>query len=103
MSAITSIDYAGIFKSKLFFGMALMFLYAVALPYAGFVPASVVMSTLYMMLLGERRVLFALRNSVISVAVLFVLFFFFLNIMLPRGIGVFRDFAIMIESIRYMF
>ena len=103
MSAITSINFAGIFKNKLFLGMALMLLYAYALPYIGFIPASIVMATLYMMLLGERRVLFALLYSAISVAVLYALFSFLLDIMLPRGIGVFRSFAIMIESIRFVF
>jgi hypothetical protein len=103
MNAIASINYAGVFKSKLFLGMALMLLYAFALPYAGFIPASIVMAALYMMLLGERRVLFALRNSIISVAALYVLFFFLLDIMLPRGVGVFRDFALIVESVRFMF
>jgi len=103
MSEITSIDFAGIFKSKLFLGMAFLFLYAVALPYVGFIPASIVMATLYMMLLGEHRLLFALRNSVISVASLYALFYFLLNVMLPRGISIFRDFALMVESVRYMF
>lgn len=103
MSKITSINVAGIFKSKLFLGMAIMFLYAAALPYFGFIPASIVMATLYMMLLGEHRVLYAIRNSVLSVVALYVLFYLLLDIILPRGTGVFRDFAIMLESIRYRF
>jgi hypothetical protein len=80
-----------------------MAVYGLILPQLGFIPASFLMASCYMTLLGEKRPLFAILYSFIAVVVLYMLFSFLLGIMLPRGFGPFRDFALMLESIRFKF
>ena len=99
LSAITSINFVGMYKSKLFLAMALLVLYGLILPQVGFVPGSFLLATLYMILLGERRVHFAVLYSAIVIVVLYSLFYYALGIMLPRGVGPFREFAIMLEML----
>jgi hypothetical protein len=88
-----------LYKNKLFLGMAILVGYGILLPEIGFLPASFLLATLYIILLGEKRVHFAVLYSLICVVVLFILFYFLLDITLPRGDGVFRDFAIFIETL----
>ena len=86
-------------KNKLFLGMALLVSYGILLPQIGFLPASFLLATLYTILLGEKRVHFAALYSFVCVIVLFILFYFLLDITLPRGEGIFRDFAMYIETL----
>ena len=99
MSSVTSLNFAGIFKSKLLLGMLILFAYAYMLPYAGFLLASFIMVMLYIVLLGERRFVRVPIYSFVIVAVFYALFFGGLDIWLPRGVGPIRDFSIMVERL----
>jgi len=99
----TAKSVAELYKNKLFLGILVIAIYAFILPQLGFLPASLLMATCYMTLLGEKRLMYAILYSFIAVVVLYMLFSFLLGIMLPRGFGPFRDFALMLESIRFMF
>lgn len=99
LSTIKGINYKGIFKSKLLIGIVLLFIYALVLEYLGFILSSFLFSIAYSRLLGEKRVPQLLLYSFLSVAVLYFLFLKGLDIMLPRGVGIFRDFALMLESL----
>lgn len=86
-------------KNKLFIGSVLLIVYTLALDFTGFIVTSIIFFMLYSRLLGEKRVKTLLLSSVISVVTLYVMFNIMLSIMLPRGIGIFRTFALFLESI----
>jgi hypothetical protein len=88
-----------ILKSKLFIGSALLLVYSFALDYIGFVVSSIIFFIAYSRLLGEKRVKTLALSSIVSVAILYIIFNSLLGIMLPRGMGVFRTFALFLESL----
>ncbi|MEA4960749.1 tripartite tricarboxylate transporter TctB family protein [Lutispora sp.] len=96
---ISGVNFANICKNKLFIGIVILFIYAFALEYLGFILSSFLLCLTYSRLLGEKRVSQLFLYSFLSVAILYFLFSKGLNIMLPRGVGLLRDFALMLESI----
>ncbi len=99
MSSITSIHPGKIVKSRLFWGMVAIAAYALSLDYIGFIVASFLFCLVFSFLLGEKRISRLLLFAVIAVVVLYLLFYKGMGIMLPRGMGVFRSFALSIESL----
>ena len=97
-SILSEIKLGEFFKSKLFIGMLIVFIMALILPYIGFIPTCLLFMVSYGVLLGEKR---PLRLILISLAVTIALYALFqgpLSIMLPRGVGFFREFALMCEG-----
>ncbi len=92
------IKLGAFFKSKLFIGMLIVFFMALIMPYIGFIPACFLFLGAYGMLLGERKWLRLVAISLIVTIVLYALFQGPLSIMLPRGNGFFREFALMCEG-----
>ena len=88
-----------IVKNKMFIGSVLLLIYTFALDYTGFIISSLVFFGAYSYLLGERRVKILVLSSLVSVVAIYVLFDGLLGIMLPRGTGVFRNFALFVESL----
>lgn len=86
------------FKSKLFLGMILVAVMALVLPVIGFIPTSFLFLIAYGVLLGERRIVFLVIVSLIITAILYILFQGALDIMLARGTGIFREFALFFET-----
>ncbi|WP_164845559.1 tripartite tricarboxylate transporter TctB family protein [Anaerosphaera multitolerans] len=94
MSMVTSF-----FKSRIFIGIIIIAVMSVLLDFLGFVPTTLLLLFSYGVLLGEKKYL---KLFVISLIATFLLFFIFskgLSIILPRGIGPFREFAILLEMI----
>lgn len=91
-------DLGGFFKSKLFVGMILVTVMAVLMPMVGFIPVCVLFLIAYGRLLGEKRIGFLLVVAVLVTAILYLLFQGALDIMLARGNGIFRDFALFFET-----
>lgn len=92
-------DIKKIVKSKLFIGIVFLFLYVFALDYIGFIAGSIIFFLLYSRLLGEKSIPKLLISAFLSVGILYILFNSMLGIMLPRGTGVFRTFALFLESL----
>nr|WP_312577859.1 tripartite tricarboxylate transporter TctB family protein [Sedimentibacter sp.] len=88
-----------ILQSKLSIGIILLLLYSYALDYIGFIVNSLIFFVLYSRLLGEKRIRVLLLSAFVSVAILYLIFNTALGIMLPRGTGIFRTFALFIESL----
>lgn len=88
-----------IVTSKLFIGSVLLLIYSFSLDYLGFVFSSIIFFIVYSRLLGEKRIKTLVLSSLVSVATLYVLFNSLLGIMLPRGVGAFRNFALFLESL----
>lgn len=97
--AAFKLDVKELVHNKLFLGSVLMIAYALVLEYTGFLVSSMVLFGLYSRLLGEKRISRLVIVSVVSVIVFYIIFSFGLDIMLPRGAGIFREFALMLESI----
>ena len=85
-------------KSKLFVGMILVAVMAILMPIIGFIPVSFLFLIAYGVLLGERRIGFLIIVSLVITAILYILFQGALDIMLARGTGIFRDFALFFET-----
>lgn len=90
--------FAEFFKSKLFVGMLLVFIMALLMPYIGFIPVCFLFLMAYGALLGERRWLRLILISLFVTILLYVIFQGPLSIMLARGVGVFREFALICEG-----
>ena len=97
--AITGANYKEFYKNKLVIGIVILLFYAYALNYLGFILSSFFVSMMYSRLLGEKRISKLVLYSFLSVAVLYLLFSRGLDIMLPRGKGILRDLALMLESL----
>ena len=96
---VGEIKIAEFFKSKLFIGMVIVFVMALLMPYIGFMPVCFLFLMAYGALLGERRWLRLVLISLIVTVILYVLFQGPLSIMLARGTGIFREFALLCESL----
>jgi hypothetical protein len=94
---IEGIDIVGFLKSKLFLGIVIVLLEAVILPYIGFIPSCFLFLCAYGYLLGERKIPMMLIRSAILTIIIYIIFQGALDIMLPRGIGAFRSFALTLE------
>lgn len=97
--ALRRIDVAKLLKNKLFLGIVALFAYALILDYLGFIATTFLFCMAYSRLLGEKRIARLLAYSMLIVVVLYAVFSLGLDIMLPRGVGIFRNFALMIESL----
>lgn len=93
------IDIVGFFKSKLFLGMILIAAMTLVMPYIGFVASCFLFLSAYGVLLGERKIVKLLVFSLIITFILYAIFQGLLDIRLERGIGVFRNFALSLETI----
>lgn len=98
LKPLKNIRISSIVKSKLFYGIIFLFLYVLLLQYTGFIPGSLLFGVLYMILLGERKPLRIIAADLILVVIIYCLFIN-LEVMLPRGISVFRMFHLWTEGI----
>lgn len=85
-------------KSKLFIGMLIVFFMALIMPYIGFIPSCFLFLVSYGALLGEKRLPRLILIALVVTIVLYALFQGPLSIMLPRGVGFFREFALVCEG-----
>ena len=104
MSSITDIKIGKIVKSRLFWGMVALAVFSLSLDYIGFMVASFLFCGFFSYLLGEKRPVRLLIFSFFAVIVLYLLFYKGMGVMLPRGKGIFRSFALSVESmLRHLF
>ncbi|MDP3387858.1 MAG: tripartite tricarboxylate transporter TctB family protein [Eubacteriales bacterium] len=96
---VVSLNIKDFITNKLFIGIVLLLVYSLALSRTGFLLTSFILVFFYSYLLGEKRVIRMILTSALSVIVLYLLFNRALDIMLPRGTGIFRTFALFIESL----
>lgn len=80
-------------------GFGLLICYAVLMTYVGFIISSIIIGTCFARILGERRVIRSVIYNAIVVLILFLIFRAGLNIILPRGLGVFKQFTLALESL----
>lgn len=85
--------------SKLFLGMIMVVIMALALDYLGFMLTTFLFIIAYGILLGMRSPVKLLLTGLIVTVVLYVVFQGALGIMLPRGYGFLRNFALWVEML----
>lgn len=96
---LSAAEMNSFFNNKLLIGMALVLVYAYTLDYTGFLLGSFILSMAYTRLLGEKRIGRLIIYSLAAVVLLYILFYYGLAIMLPRGVGPLRDLALKLESL----
>ncbi len=99
-SFLSKIDWKKALTSPLFLGMVTIIVYAAILNTTGFLLTSWIMCMIYCYLLGEHRLWVLPIFSLVTVVVLFLLFYKGMGIQMPRGtIEVLRNFALSVESL----
>lgn len=94
-----NISLKSIVMNKLFGGIIIVLLYAAILERFGFILSTLIGFSLYSALLGERRIK---TLAITSILITFGSYFVFargLGIMLPRGYGILRDLALLLETL----
>lgn len=86
------------FTGKLFIGILTIFTFTLLLDHIGFIPSCVLFIIAYSRLLGEKRWLINLISGLVIAILLYFIFAKGLSIMLPRGDGIFRSFALLLET-----
>ncbi len=84
---------------KLLTAFGLLAAYAILLAYGGFIVTSFVFCVCFSRLLGEKRISRLIIFSASAVLILYGIFLYGLEILLPRGVGFFRTFSLMAESL----
>ncbi|MBS6956261.1 MAG: tripartite tricarboxylate transporter TctB family protein [Enterocloster asparagiformis] len=104
LKSITDLRPDKIFKSKLFWGMAVLIVYSLTLDYIGFLLGSFIFCMIFTYLLGEKKIVSRVVFSFVAVIVLYLIFYKGFGIMLPRGKGFLRTFALSVEALlRHIF
>lgn len=96
---VTAEGVKSFFKSKLLVGMIMCAIAAWILPLIGFIPTSFLFLIAYGVLLGEKRPVALILTGIVGTLILYIIFQGPLSIFLPRGNGIFRDFALAMENL----
>lgn len=99
LDSLKNISLRKIFTSKLTSGIVLILAYALLLEHGGFLVTSFIFCIISAYLLGERKPLVLVLFSLVTVVLLYLLFFKGIGVILPRGTGFLRDFSLGIESL----
>lgn len=99
LDSITKINFNAVLHTRLTWGIALLLIYALLLPFTGFLLASFLMGIVLSYILGEKRPFVLIGFSFAAVSLIFIIFYKGMSIQLPRGTVPFlRSFAIMVET-----
>lgn len=95
---LKGISLTGILRSKITWAFVTLFAVIPALNTIGFIPTGIIFCVIFTMLFGERKPL-RIGLAVVIITLVLYLIFINLNIMLPRGTGVFRSFHLFAEGL----
>lgn len=98
-TSVEKIDVSAFFRSKLFLAMISLLVYAMSLQAAGFILSTLIFFVVYARIVGQKNVKTLMVSSVAATFAVYFVFSRALGVMLPRGYGVLRDFAIFLESL----
>ncbi len=98
-SIMDELNLGGFFRSRLFVGIILVAVMALLMSTVGFIPDCLLFLIAYGFLLGEKRIPLLVVRSLAITAILYVIFQGALDIMLARGVGPFREFALFFEML----
>lgn len=85
LDSITKIDICAVLHNRLTWGITLMLVYALLLPYTGFMLTSFLMGIVLSFILGEKRPVVLIIFPLIAVLLIFIIFYKGMSIQLPRG------------------
>ena len=98
-SIMGELNLGGFLKSRLLVGIILVAVMALLMSAIGFMPDCLLFLIAYGFLLGERRIPLLVIRSLAITVVRYVIFQGALDIMLARGVGPFREFALFFEML----
>lgn len=97
--SITGISIPAMVKSKLFWGIVIIFAYAFSLEPFGFILSTMVMFSIYAVLTGQKKKSVVALSAILITLGIYFVFQRGLGIMLPRGYGFLREIALFLESL----
>ena len=86
------------FKSKMFLGIVILTVASFVLETLGFIVTAILVLFFYGLLLGAKNIPTLAIASVLIALVLYIVFSGMLSVNLPRGVGILREFALLLES-----
>ena len=82
---------------KFILSFAVMLFYAIGINYLGFIVSTFIFVTAFSYVIGLRKKVRMLLGGLISTGAIYIVFQMFLQVMLPRGVGIFREVSLWIE------
>ncbi|MBS3985437.1 MAG: tripartite tricarboxylate transporter TctB family protein [Selenomonadales bacterium] len=99
LAELRRLSLAALVQSKLSLAMLSLFVYAMSLQAAGFILSTLVFFMVYAKIVGQKSAKLLVLSSFIATFAVYFVFSRALGVMLPRGVGILRDFAIFLESL----
>jgi len=96
---LRQISLTSFVQGKLFLGMAALFVYAMSLQAAGFILSTFVFFVVYARIVGQKHTKTLVVSAFVATFTVYFVFSRALGVMLPRGYGILRDFAIFLEGL----
>ncbi|MBS3872191.1 MAG: tripartite tricarboxylate transporter TctB family protein [Firmicutes bacterium] len=93
------ISVHSILANKLVLSMVALLVYAICLQTLGFILSTFVFFAGYARIVGQRQVRSLVLSSLVATLSVYFVFSRGLGVMLPRGIGILRDFALILERL----
>lgn len=85
-----------VYPQRLWWVMLILVLYIIVIPYIGFTISTVVLILASAWVMGMKKWYSLILSSVISTAAFVFIFTYFLNLPLPRGVGIFREMSLLL-------
>lgn len=99
LSSVRRLNLRSIMTGKLILGMGALFVYAIVLQALGFIVSTFVFFVVYARIVGQRNVKSLVVSSLVATLSVYFIFSRGLGVMLPRGLGLLRDFALILERL----
>ncbi|MDR1481461.1 MAG: tripartite tricarboxylate transporter TctB family protein [Synergistaceae bacterium] len=82
---------------KFILSFVLMLFYAIGINYLGFIVSTFIFITAFSYVIGLREKIKMIFGGLVSTGVIYIVFQIFLQVMLPRGVGIFREISLWLE------
>lgn len=92
-------EFKELFNRKFTYAFFILIMYAFILEYLGFITATFLFVIVFSTLIGLKKISYAVLGAFCSSTAIYVVFQIFLQVTLPRGSGIFREFSIFLESL----
>ncbi len=98
-AAVQKINIMFLLKNKMLIGIVTFFAYVFLLDKIGFLFSTPLFLAAYTTLLGQKKWIVRILVALVTTVALYIVFSSMLMVPLPRGYGIFREIALMVESL----
>lgn len=88
-----------LFPPRFIVAFVILVAYSIILEYLGFLPSTFLFVMAFSALIGLRKISHLVLGALCSSVAIYVIFQILLQVLLPRGMGVFREFSIFLEGL----